>query len=106
MAPDQDDEEIPLANATDNANRHRASGRLKIVRTGSRGRPRKEYHSRSEKTAFLEEQAAFISEVPMKKAMSSPNTGEWWTAMVDELRSIIKNDTWNLIHIVRSSAVE
>ncbi|CAL1680763.1 unnamed protein product [Lasius platythorax] len=96
-APDQEDEEIPLANAPDNANRRRAPGRPKIVRTGSRGRPRKEYHSRPEEAAFSEEQVAFISEVPMKKAMSSPNADEWWTAMVDELKSIIKNDTWDLI---------
>lgn len=33
----------------------------------------------------------------MKKAMSSPDVDEWWTAMMDELKSIIKNDTWDLI---------
>lgn len=76
--------------------RGRACGRSRIVRSGERGRPRKEYHYHLEEATYSEE-IALLSEVPMREAMSSAEAGDWWQAMVEELRSIIKNDTWDLI---------
>lgn len=32
----------------------------------------------------------------MRLALDGPDSHEWLKAMVDELRSIIKNDTWEL----------
>lgn len=80
-------------------------GRPKIIRTGQRGRPRKEYQVREEEATFLKNEEIFLSEIPMKEAMSSPESHEWKRAMVDELKSIIKNDTWNLVKRPEDSTV-
>ncbi|KAK2577749.1 hypothetical protein KPH14_012776 [Odynerus spinipes] len=40
------------------------------------------------------EETVFISEVPLKQAVSGPSADEWREAIASEIRSIIKNDTW------------
>lgn len=73
----------------------RAPGRPKIVRTGERRRPRKEFHYHQ--AEISEAQSAHLSEIPMREAMSGLEADEWRLAMVKEIRSIIKNDTWELV---------
>ncbi|KAH0820277.1 hypothetical protein GEV33_002514 [Tenebrio molitor] len=48
------------------------------------------------RTAEIEEEA-FISEIPARRAMNSPEVDEWYDAMAVEIRSIIKNNTWKLV---------
>jgi hypothetical protein len=33
----------------------------------------------------------------MKQALTGPDAGEWLSAMVEEMKSILKNDTWKLV---------
>ena len=74
----------------------RGRGRPTVVRTGSRGRPRREYQRPNESSASIAEYAC-LAEVPMSQAMSSPHVDEWCQAIDDEIASIIRNDTWVLV---------
>lgn len=40
------------------------------------------------------EEIALTSEIPMNLAMSGPDSSEWLHAMAEEIKSILKNDTW------------
>lgn len=44
-----------------------------------------------------EEEYSFISEIPLNQAYSGPDSEEWLDAMANELKSILKNDTWNTV---------
>jgi hypothetical protein len=50
-------------------------------------------------------------EVPMKQALTGPDAGDWLSALVKEMKSILKNDTWILanrprdIHVIGSRMV-
>lgn len=76
----------------------RRRGRPRIERTGTRGRPRKVYRYaiEEENTTDVAEEA-YLSEVPMRQAMNSAEADEWYNAMVLEIKSIIKNNTWQLV---------
>jgi hypothetical protein len=74
----------------------RERGRPRLVRTGARGRPRKVCRFQEARTAEIEAEA-FISEIPARIAMNSPEVDEWYDAMAVEIRSIIKNNTWKLV---------
>ena len=76
-------------------NEKRGPGRLQIIRTGSRGRPKKRYHliEENKNTETTE-----IGEISFKKAMSGPEADEWLNAMTTEMESIIKNNTWKLVN--------
>lgn len=102
--PPENQEDAPPGNLEEE-DRRRAPGRPKVIRTGERGRPRKEYHYHPQRTAFLEEEVAHLAEVPMKQAMSSPEANEWRAAMIEELRSIIKNNTWKLVDRVDNETI-
>lgn len=73
----------------------RGRGRPRILRTGLRGRPRK-VHQQANQADFLEE-IAYLSEIPIQKAIEGPNADEWHDAIACELKSILKNDTWTLV---------
>lgn len=63
--------------------------RLRIIRTGSKGRPRKDYHI---------QETDMFAEVSIKDAISGPAMDEWYIAMATELRSILKNNVWKLVN--------
>lgn len=73
----------------------RGRGRPRIIRTGLRGRPKKQYQQANQ-TEMLEE-IAYLSEIPILKAVTGLNAEEWHNAIASELKSILKNDTWKLV---------
>lgn len=114
----------------------RGPGRPRLERTGSRGRPRKGYHTRSvssvgdnedneddldvreladddEDEVFVEEvkkdvfldaeeanlimESANIAEVSLNEAMAGGESAEWLNAITEEIRGLIKKDTWRLV---------
>lgn len=40
---------------------------------------------------------AFLAEVPVSKGLSSPESSEWLDAMASEFKSILKNETWEIV---------
>lgn len=76
----------------------RGRGRPKIIRTGSRGRPKKEYHVAAEESGNVaENDTVLMAEVPMKQAVTGPDSEQWNMAMAKEIVSIIKNKTWEVV---------
>ena len=77
----------------------RGPGRPSFARTGRRGRPRKLFCVKTQDTAdFIEDtDQVFIAEIPMNQAMSGPDAAEWFQAMSNEMKSILKNDTWVIV---------
>lgn len=73
----------------------RGSGRPRIVRTGTRGRPRKIYCTAQVRNAEIEN--CFMAEIPVARAMASPEAEEWHEAISVELKAIIKNDSWDIV---------
>jgi len=72
----------------------RGPGRPRKIRTGNRGRPRKEFNL-VESTSRAEE--TFLVEIPISQAISGTDANEWYRSMATELRSVIENDTWELV---------
>ena len=106
--------------------RVRTPGRPKIIRTGLRGRPRKMYltapreencgtpegcqseketpgHSGGEDDSpgadepEVTDYAMNAVEIPLQEAVNGPNRGEWMEAMYSEVKSLVDNDTWDLV---------
>jgi hypothetical protein len=92
----------------------RAPGRPRIERTGHRGRSRKLLQTRTREAEddnhddgldHAEEddeiagnvEQTFLSEVPIREAMASSDADDWLQAIVTELTSILKNDTFELV---------
>lgn len=71
----------------------RGPGRLRIIRTGLRGRPKKDYNM----VNTIQETSMF-TEVPVREAISGSTMDEWYTAMAIELKSIVKNNAWKLVN--------
>ena len=88
-----------IADARPTLEETRGRGRPRIIRTGQPGRPRKQYQPGNlNRTGIAEpNEETFLSEVPMKEAMKGPNANEWHQAIVEEIKSIIKKDTWTLV---------
>jgi len=72
----------------------RGPGRPKILRTGLRGRPRKQYHIQD--AANLAEEELFLAEISLVDAMRGEQSGEWIQAITTEMKSILKNETWTI----------
>ena len=72
----------------------RKRGRPKILRTGLRGRPRKEYHALD--FAKVLEETACLAEVPIESAVNGPHADEWHQAIASEMRSIMKNNIYTV----------
>lgn len=89
----------------------RGPGRPKMLRTGQRGRSRKLFQPPRESAKTVEEHYVFLSEVPLREATSGPHAEEWMEAMASEVKSIIRNDTWEIVphptdrHIIGSRIV-
>jgi len=73
--------------------RRRAPGRPRRVLTGQRGRPRKEYNFDDDDVG---PEQCVVAEIPLRQAISGRDSGEWQKAISDELKCILKNDTWEL----------
>lgn len=73
----------------------RKAGRPRIIRSGFRGRPRKQYNEAVEQVDASEE--LNLAEIPLKSAMDSDSASEWKAAMADEVCAIINMDTWELV---------
>lgn len=74
----------------------RLPGRPRIVRNGRRGRPRKQYRVANQQGGVAEE--IFLAEVPFQQAMTGPDSEDWQEAVASEIKSIIKNDTWEIVN--------
>ena len=97
----QEDENLKDEGASDRPSRGR--GRPKTVRTGLRGRPRKQYQVK--KVSNTEgkctpnaptPESAYSAEISVSDALSSPESSEWNEAISSEVESLIKNDTWEI----------
>lgn len=104
----------------------RGRGRPRLLRTGSRGRPKKVFSSarRNDEMGSVSrhrdvyndgdgadsqdagnndradlEQDVFVgvAEVTLKDAMASPESDEWKKAIVAEIKSLLKNNTWDIV---------
>ena len=78
----------------------RGPGRPRIVRTGTRGRPRREYQTPLETVQEdLENvQYAGLAEIPIKEALTGPESNEWIESIREEFRSLVKNETWDIVN--------
>lgn len=70
------------------------SGRPRLIRTGRRGRPRKERHVLN----LLEEDDAFIPQ-SVEEAVSSRDSKQWQASMQKEYDCLVKNGTWSLVEL-------
>lgn len=51
----------------------------------------------AEESECADVELTLMVEIPIDKALNGANSDEWYEAMADEMASIIKNDTWNLV---------
>ena len=75
----------------------RGPGRPRKIMTGQRGRPRLQYQPPHNEPRVPEPEEVLMAEIPVKEAVSGPDAGSWFHAMADEVKSILKNDTWQLV---------
>ena len=75
----------------------RLRGRPHIVRTGHPGRPRKQYNMENARQGSEQSEAAKVTEIQVKDAISGNETDEWKQAIRSEFVSLIKNKTWELV---------
>lgn len=99
---DEDEEIVRREREPENAPR-RGRGRPRMVRTGRPGRPAKVYQEANYADEGFD--FAFLSEIPVSRAMASPELNEWNRAMADEVKSILKKDTWSLADRPKESSV-
>jgi len=87
----QDPNDLNDPNDQPNPEARRGCGRLRIVRTGLRGRPRKEYQAPN----LLDEHGdmASLAEIPLEQTFGGPDAKEWYRKLASELKLIMKNDT-------------
>lgn len=71
-------------------------GRRRAVRTGRRGRPRLEFVNMCS-VNNNEDESSFLLKIPVTKALREQNSHEWMQAMSSEVKSILENDTWDMI---------
>jgi|GEM_PF-6972300 len=71
----------------------RGPGRPKLIKTGSRRRPKKSYNMLANKN----QETGMFAEVSLREAITGFSMNEWYMAMATELRSILQNDVWKLV---------
>ncbi|KMQ91543.1 gag-pol polyprotein [Lasius niger] len=89
-----EEENLPEPPAVDQSDiKRRGPGRPRKVLSGRPGRPHKVY-----RTVGGEDQAniTFLAEIPVGRALSNPESEEWMRAMVEEVKAVLKNETWEL----------
>ncbi|KMQ91353.1 opie2a pol protein [Lasius niger] len=72
----------------------RGLGRPQKVLSGRPGRPRKVYQTVG---GGDQTNMAFLAEIPVDRALSSPESEEWMRAIVEEVKAVLKNGTWKLV---------
>lgn len=86
----------------------RGRGRPRLLRTGSRGRPRKIFQTvrgqENEDALDLETETeleddvfAGAIETPLQEAIASPEWNEWQDAILSEMISLLKNDVFEIV---------
>ena len=93
----------------------RVRGRPKIIRTGRPGRPKKSYRTtscneykenqradRDDATdngddEVFEDATANYAQIDLHEAVKGENKEEWYEAIVNEFKSLLKNDTWDVV---------
>ena len=87
------------ADARPSLNETRGRGTPRLIRTGQPWYPSKQYQPGNSDRAEIAElnEEIFLSVVPMKEAMKGSNATEWHQAIFEEIKSIIKKDTWTLV---------
>lgn len=95
----------------------RARGRPRLLRTESRGRPGKLFHSAPAtvnddeapgdqyETDLEDDVFAGVAEVSMKIALNSEACEEWKDVIECKMMSLVKNDTWEIVKDDKSSNV-
>lgn len=73
----------------------RGPGRPRIIRTGLRGRPRKEYSVPSQIREVAD--TTCLAEIPLERAIGGPHADEWYQAIISEIKSIIKKNMWTVV---------
>lgn len=81
----------------------RGRGRPRILRTGLRGRPRKVFQPANQ--AEILEETKVITEIPVSDALQGPDANEWYDAIASDLKSLLKNDTWQLISMPKNEKI-
>lgn len=71
-------------------------GRPKIVRTGTRGRPRKVFNSANALETEIENPNT------VSEALASQHKEEWLDAMKVEYGNLMRNDTWELVNLPKN----
>lgn len=85
----------------------RGPGRPRILRTGRPGRPRKipaqmrqpdteEINNDNSQENYAPE-CSCVAEISTAEAAGGPDATEWRNAMKDEFRSLLKNNTWEIV---------
>lgn len=99
----EEDENLRVDEAPDGLERplaRRGVGRPRLIRTGARGRPRKEYQPANAQLAEESQDTveyANVAEVPLKPALSGTDAIEWKDAIRSEFRALLKNKTWEVV---------
>ncbi|KMQ88472.1 retrovirus-related gag-pol polyprotein [Lasius niger] len=101
-APDDDDRIADVQEVDQDAQpqvvTRRGRGRPRKEMTGLKGRPKKIYQVANDRLPTIEEaEFAYLAEVPINQSLNGPDAEEWVQAMTEEMKSIIKNDTWTLV---------
>ncbi|KMQ86502.1 rna-dependent dna polymerase [Lasius niger] len=81
----------------------RGPGRPKLIRTGRRGRPAKQYHTAN--SASYQEDYVFQTEVSTKSALHGPDSDDWYRAMSEEVKSILNKETWSIVNRPRNRSI-
>lgn len=88
----------------------RNSGRPRLLRTGKKGRPKKIYQSvaideAGSDSEHVSEVFAGVAEIDIGDALESEDCDEWKHAMMSEVASLLKHDTWDIIKSVGNKHV-
>lgn len=79
----------------------RGRGRPRLERTGLRGRPRKLYNEVSvrenDETNLIEDGFVCATELKMDDVMKDSNVSGWLEVMSSEIKSIIKDNAWQIV---------
>jgi len=103
--------DIPCEPTIQHEELKRAPGRPRLLRTGTRGRPRKLFRSETstreaeedltdvvtEETVNPDDVFSGIAEISVQEAFEGEDHEEWKKAVEDEMMSLLKNDTWDII---------
>jgi len=90
-----EESEINVSDTEDSSETSMKRGprRPKLIKTGSRGWPKKSYNMLANKN----QEAGMFAKVSLREAISGPSMDEWYIAMATELQSILQNDVWKLV---------